>query len=46
MFPFSAWIPNGAQPAGTCESLNAPVSATGLNDESKTSTRALWKSVA
>src|SRR5262249_17648134 len=43
MFPFSAWMPNGAQPFGILGSWNP--SESGLNDESNASTRALWKSV-
>src|SRR5262249_23510317 len=39
-----AWIPNGAQPAGIFGSLNG--SESGLNEASKESTRALWKSAA
>src|SRR5438067_889574 len=46
MFPPSAWIPNGAKPFATFASLKPPDVATGLNAASKTSTRALWKSVA
>ena len=37
-------MPNGAKPFGIFASLNG--SETGLNALSKTSTRALWKSVA
>ena len=45
MFPSSAWIPNGAQPAGIFGSVNA-IWRPWLNVGSKTSTRPLWKSVA
>src|SRR5580704_18603873 len=44
MFPFSAWIPNGAQPFGIFGSLKA--SGTGAKEALKVSTLALWKSVA
>src|SRR5581483_155340 len=43
-FPFSAWMPNGAQPCGMPASLNP--SDNGLNDASNASTRALWKSAS
>src|SRR5947209_14562293 len=46
MFPPSAWIPNGAKPLATFASLKPPDVATGANDASKMSTRALWKSAA
>ena len=47
MFPFSAWIPNGAYPFAIAVSLNAFAgSVTGFHCASKTSTRPLWKSVA
>src|SRR5579864_4208431 len=44
MFPFSAWIPNGAQPAGIFGSWKG--NGSGLNEASNESTLALWKSVA
>src|SRR5689334_11425695 len=44
MFPPMFWIPNGANPEGIFESTNPPVICVKL--ESKTSTFALWKSVA
>jgi hypothetical protein len=44
--PPSSWIPNGAQPAGILGSSNPPTRVAGLNEASRTSTRALWKSVA
>jgi hypothetical protein len=44
MFPFSAWIPNGAHPLGIPGSEKP--SESGLNDASKASTFELWKSAA
>src|SRR5438067_13497296 len=40
------WIPNGANPAGSLESTNAPGVVSWWKLPSKTSTFALWKSVA
>jgi len=44
--PLMFWMPNGAKRLGIFLSTNAPVGVTRLKLPSKTSTRALWKSVA
>jgi hypothetical protein len=44
--PSTFWIPKGAKPAGIPGSSNAPGVFTSPNEPSKTSTCALWKSVA
>src|SRR6266567_1102108 len=40
------WMPKGAKPAGSFGSTKAPGAVTRFHPPSKTSTRALWKSVA